>query len=70
MEITIKKNLLAPCKNCPNRYVGCHSDCAEYKEFRKLKDIENQREREGRRLAKDSYSKAEYVANFRNRFKR
>ena len=23
----------APCKDCPDRYVGCHSSCSKYKEF-------------------------------------
>ena len=70
MNNTIKKNLFAPCKNCPDRYVGCHSDCADYKKFRKLKDIENQEAREGRLMAKASYSDKEYRDNFKNRFKR
>lgn len=25
--------LVVPCKDCQKRKVGCHSDCAEYKEF-------------------------------------
>lgn len=70
MNNTIKKNLLAPCKNCPDRYVGCHSQCESYKKFRKLKDIENQEAREGRLMAKASYSDKEYRDNFKNRFKR
>ena len=23
----------APCKNCPERYVGCHAECEKYLEF-------------------------------------
>lgn len=23
-----------PCKNCPKRQIGCHSDCPEYLEYR------------------------------------
>ena len=23
----------APCKNCPDRYLGCHDHCEKYKEF-------------------------------------
>lgn len=26
-------NCKAPCKNCPDRHLGCHSDCEKYKEF-------------------------------------
>ena len=24
-----------PCKNCENRFVGCHNECNKYKEYRK-----------------------------------
>lgn len=30
------------CKGCEKRYVGCHSTCEEYKEYRKGKDEEKQ----------------------------
>ena len=23
-----------PCKNCPDRYLGCHSNCDNYKKFK------------------------------------
>lgn len=26
--------LNAPCKDCPNRCIGCHSVCDRYKDFR------------------------------------
>lgn len=26
------------CKDCPDRHVGCHSDCERYLEFRKKLD--------------------------------
>lgn len=32
-----------PCLNCQDRKLGCHSKCKEYKNFRKLKDKENDR---------------------------
>ena len=32
----------APCKDCPNRFVGCHSTCAGYQAFRAVKDKEAQ----------------------------
>lgn len=25
--------MIAPCKDCPNRKVGCHADCKPYLEF-------------------------------------
>jgi hypothetical protein len=40
-----------PCKNCPNRFLGCHSTCEPYKEFdQKCKDI-----REAKAKANDLY---------------
>lgn len=30
--------LIAPCKGCERREVGCHSVCEEYLTFRRLKD--------------------------------
>lgn len=26
--------MTAPCKDCPNRYVGCHSECRAYQAYR------------------------------------
>lgn len=31
----------APCKDCPDRVVSCHSTCTKYQEFRKQQDAEN-----------------------------
>ena len=28
----------APCKDCPDRVVGCHSTCEKYIEYRKERD--------------------------------
>lgn len=28
----------APCKDCPDRVVGCHSACEKYIEYRKERD--------------------------------
>ena len=35
----------APCKNCPDREIGCHSKCNKYLEFRKKRDEELDRKR-------------------------
>ena len=32
--MTTKKD--NPCKDCPDRYVGCHSDCERYLTWRKV----------------------------------
>ena len=31
-----------PCKDCLNRFVGCHADCEKYKEFRAEMDRANE----------------------------
>lgn len=30
--------LIAPCKGCDKREVGCHAVCEEYQTYRRLKD--------------------------------
>ncbi|MBO7712381.1 MAG: hypothetical protein J6S85_02735 [Methanobrevibacter sp.] len=32
----------SPCKDCPERYIGCHSACGKYKDFRKQLDEQKQ----------------------------
>lgn len=29
-------NIDAPCKNCKDRYVGCHSNCIRYIDYQQL----------------------------------
>lgn len=33
--------MTAPCHNCPNRFVGCHSSCREYGDFKEKVAQEN-----------------------------
>lgn len=28
------QNIKSPCKDCGKRYLGCHSNCKEYKKFK------------------------------------
>lgn len=30
----------APCKDCSERHIGCHSECEKYKSFREFKMIQ------------------------------
>ena len=30
--------MTAPCKDCPNREMGCHAKCAKYQEYRQNRD--------------------------------
>lgn len=34
--------LTAPCKDCPNRILGCHSSCEKYKNFQSSNNELNQ----------------------------
>ena len=34
------KRAEAPCLGCNNRYIGCHSECIKYKDFRQQLDAE------------------------------
>ena len=34
IEIRFGTNLCCPCKDCDQRYVGCHSTCEEYKTYK------------------------------------
>lgn len=36
----------APCRNCSERYVGCHDECVKYLDFKQEIEIQNQRRRE------------------------
>lgn len=40
----------APCKDCPDRVVGCHGTCEKYIAFRKYRDELNERRIEENRV--------------------
>lgn len=46
--------LVAPCKGCTSRYVGCHSECDKYIEFRKALDEENAERYHAKQLYMDA----------------
>lgn len=35
----------APCKDCPDRVVSCHSTCTKYLEYREQRDADNEARR-------------------------
>ena len=37
--------ITAPCKDCKDRHIGCHSDCELYKEFQRRNEELNKRKR-------------------------
>ena len=39
--------MMSPCKDCPDRFVGCHSKCERYQTYSdKVKGIRERRERD------------------------
>lgn len=38
--------ITAPCKDCPDRAIGCHSICPKYAEFKKAMDAQHKRKEE------------------------
>ena len=38
-------HLISPCKDCEKRYLGCHSGCPEYKQFKDSIDIARENKR-------------------------
>lgn len=58
----------APCKDCPNRQIGCHSTCEKYLEFRKEVDRLKQE-----RIAKrdvDQYVRESITKNYMITFRK
>jgi hypothetical protein len=45
------------CKNCKERYVGCHGTCEKYLSFKKNLEIEKQKLNSSQEKINDSYSK-------------
>ena len=43
---------LAPCKDCDERYLGCHDSCKKYIEFKKKNDEFNTKRHKERMLDK------------------
>ena len=52
--------LTAPCQGCVYRFVGCHSTCTKYIEFRKELDKHNKIVSE-RRAIERMLARSEYV---------
>ena len=38
----------APCKECTNRYCGCHDKCEDYKIYKQINEVRKQTIRENR----------------------
>ena len=45
----------SPCKDCPNRYLGCHDKCYKYRAFRQARDEYNEMARKEREAYSNDY---------------
>ena len=55
------KKVNAPCKDCERRFLGCHSTCEEYKEFKEFREAYNM----DRKAKLDSTNKT-YILRYKN----
>ena len=49
--MVVHRSLSSPCKDCPDREVGCHSKCSKYKVFRIAQNGINKRELKEKAIA-------------------
>lgn len=59
--------MIAPCKDCERRFIGCHSQCEEYQQFREWRDVVNEIKYHSKY---DTYEMSRYLfANIRRKEK-
>lgn len=59
----------APCKDCPDRYVGCHSQCEKYIAFQKYREDYLKYKHEQNRLQDDLWKTSRFSKYKKNRGK-
>lgn len=57
----------APCKDCPDKVVGCHSSCDKYQEFRKFRDEFREYRAKERQLNEDLWATCRYSKKSKRR---
>ena len=63
----------APCKQCPDRVVGCHSSCAAYLAFRAMMDdraASRLKKAPAEEFRKDGITKALRIRHSRDQFRK
>lgn len=55
----------APCKGCLNRYVGCHSECKKYLDFKKELEKAKAKERARKKIESDIWDGIRMSTKFR-----
>ena len=59
----------SPCKDCPNRFVGCHSSCAKYIDFQQKLEIKR-KEMKNKKVEETGGGYTEYIVGVHNARKR
>jgi len=42
---------MCPCRDCPDRHIGCHGKCDKYQEWARLNTLEREKRQEAVRIA-------------------
>ena len=56
------------CKGCEKRYVGCHDNCEEYREFRRKLDEQKEVERQARLQTLRSNAQQKRIERYQKRY--
>lgn len=59
----------APCKDCPKRVLGCHSNCAEYKAYSDTRQQINKQRRTEAMVFDNPYALKSFILNLKKRRK-
>lgn len=41
----VTTRIVAPCKNCEEKYIACHDHCKKFKEYKAMREKENEERR-------------------------
>ena len=58
----------SPCKDCPDRHIGCHSDCDKYINYRK--ELEQLKEQQYKENLKPQFKKPIPGNFYKNKWKK
>ena len=51
----IRKGITAPCKDCPDRHINCHSSCERYAEYKKKNNEQREKDYKERLVTMQLY---------------
>lgn len=64
-----KYTVYSPCKDCTSRFIGCHSECIQYKDFRQKLDVLRAEESRRKSLENESITYLREVLDKKRRRK-